>query len=166
MNAPSLAVLPQWYIERQLRYFKQGIRGAQEGDSYGQQMAAMANTLVDEAAIRNVSSYIVSLESGPAPPTLEGDPHRGASYFNSCGACHGVNAMGNFALQAPRLAGQDDWYLKRQLQNFRTGIRGVHQGDNYGHQMVLMARSLQDEQTVNDLLAYLNTLASTDRGEL
>jgi cytochrome c oxidase subunit 2 len=74
--------------------------------------------------------------------------------------------MGNFALQAPRLAGQDDWYLKRQLQNFRTGIRGVHQGDNYGHQMVLMARSLQDEQTVNDLLAYLNTLASTDRGEL
>jgi cytochrome c oxidase subunit 2 len=66
--------------------------------------------------------------------------------------------MGNFALQAPRLAGQEDWYLKRQLENFRTGIRGAHQDDNYGHQMVLMARSLQDEQSINDLLAYLNTL--------
>ena len=49
-------------------------------------------------------------------------------------------------------------YLKRQLENFRTGVRGNHQDDNYGHQMVLMARSLQDEQSVNDLLAYLNTL--------
>ena len=33
-----------------------------------------------------------------------------------------------------------------------------HEEDNYGHQMVLMARSLQDEQSINDLMAYLNTL--------
>ena len=158
MNAPSLAILPSWYIERQLRYYKQGIRGAHEGDVYGQQMAGMAATLVDDAAIRNVAAYITSLPPVSAPDTLGGDPHRGASYYNSCGACHGATAMGNYALQAPRLAGQEDWYLKRQLENFRTGIRGTHQGDNYGHQMVLMSRSLQDEQSVNDLLAYLNTL--------
>ena len=158
MNAPSLAVLPDWYIERQLKYYQQGIRGAHEGDTYGLQMSAMSRTLVDDAAIRNVAAYIASLPPLPAQDTLGGDPHKGASYYNRCGACHGANGMGNYALQAPRLAGQEDWYLKRQLENFRTGIRGSHQGDNYGHQMVLMARSLQDEQSVNDLLAYLNTL--------
>lgn len=158
MNAPDLSILPAWYIERQLRYYRQGIRGAHEGDTYGQQMAAMARTLADDAAVRNVAAYIASLPPQPAAGTLSGDPHKGASYFNTCGACHGATAMGNQALQAPRLAGQDDWYLKRQLENFRMGIRGVHEGDNYGHQMVLMARSLQDEQSINDLLAYLNTL--------
>ena len=158
MNAPNLAVLPDWYLERQLRYYQQGIRGAREGDTYGQQMAGMSRTLVDEAAIRNVAAYITTLQPEPAQDTLGGDPHRGASYYNSCGACHGANAMGNYALQAPRLAGQEDWYLKRQLDNFRRGIRGTHQGDNYGHQMVLMARSLQNEQSIDDLLAYLNTL--------
>jgi cytochrome c oxidase subunit 2 len=158
MNAPNLTILPAWYIERQLRYFQQGIRGAHENDTYGQQMAAMARTLADDAAIRNVAAYLASLTPVAAAETLDGDPRKGISYFNTCGACHGARAAGNHALQAPRLAGQDDWYLKRQLKNFRMGIRGAHQGDNYGHQMVMMARSLQDEQSVDDLLAYLNTL--------
>ena len=60
-------------------------------------------------------------------------------------------------LQAPRLAGQDDWYLKRQLENFRT-VCAEPTSRHYGHQMVFMARSLQNEQSIDDLLAYLNTL--------
>ena len=96
----------------------------------------------------------------PPPPanTVEGDAGRGKSHYTSCGACHGAQAQGNYALQAPKLAGQDDWYLKRQLENFRNGVRGAHKQDTYGHQMVLMARSLQNEQSIDDLLAYLNTL--------
>ena len=90
--------------------------------------------------------------------TLLGDAKAGEAKAAVCGACHGAQAQGNYALQAPRLAVQDDWYLKRQLENFRLGVRGAHDGDTYGHQMVLMARSLQNEQSVNDLLAYLNTL--------
>jgi len=158
MNAPSLAGLPDWYVERQLKYYQQGIRGAHEEDTFGQQMAPMARTLVDEAAVRNVTAYIAGLEPANSAPTLGGDPQKGAGHYVTCGACHGAQAQGNYALQAPRLAGQEDWYLKRQLDNFRSGIRGTHEADNYGHQMVLMARSLQDEQSVNDLLAYLGTL--------
>jgi cytochrome c oxidase subunit II len=158
MNAPSLAGLPDWYLQRQLRHYQQGIRGAHQEDTYGQQMAPMAATLTDEAALRDVSAYISALQPARTEATLSGDAHRGASLYNTCGACHGAQAQGNYALQAPRLAGQDDWYLKRQLHNFRQGIRGAHQGDDYGHQMVLMARSLQDEQSVDDLLAYLNSL--------
>lgn len=158
MNAPSLAVLPSWYITRQIDHFKQGIRGAHEADEFGRQMAPMANMLADDIAIRNVTAYIATMEAGAPTETLSGDPQRGAAFYTSCGACHGAQAQGNYALQAPRLAGQDDWYLKRQLENFRLGVRGAHNGDTYGHQMVLMARSLQNEQSINDLLAYLNTL--------
>ena len=158
MNAPALAGLPDWYIERQLNYYRKGIRGAHKEDTYGQQMAPMAQTVGDDLGVRNVSAYIASLKSTRATPTLSGDPERGATYYSTCSACHGASAQGNQALQAPRLAGQQDWYLKRQLKNFRAGIRGGHQADSYGHQMVMMARSLQDQQSVDDLLAYLGTL--------
>ncbi|MDX1735911.1 MAG: cytochrome c oxidase subunit II [Halioglobus sp.] len=158
MNAPRLAGLPDWYIARQLDHYKAGIRGAHEQDTYGQQMAPMANMLANDAAVRNVTAYIESLEAGQAQNTLGGDAEKGAAHYVSCGACHGAAGEGNFALQAPRLAGQDDWYLKRQLENFRLGIRGAHKEDSYGHQMVLMARSLQDEQSIDDLMAYLSSL--------
>ena len=61
-------------------------------------------------------------------------------------------------MKAPRAAGIDDWYLARQLQNFKTGVRGQHPTDHYGKQMGLMADILQDDQAVNDLVAYINTL--------
>ncbi|NCF18994.1 MAG: cytochrome c oxidase subunit II [Haliea sp.] len=158
MNAPSLAGQSAWYVERQLNYYRQGIRGAHEKDTYGQQMVGMAQTLPDDAAVRNVSAYIATFTPHKVDSTLDGDPARGKAHYTTCGACHGASAQGNYALQAPRLAGQEDWYLKRQLQNFREGVRGSHEADSYGHQMVLMARSLQNEQSINDLLAYLNTL--------
>jgi cytochrome c oxidase subunit 2 len=157
LNAPKLAGLPDWYVTRQLQHYKQGIRGAHKDDLLGTQMAGMANTLVDDTAIRNVTAYIETLDAAPAANTLGGDATNGASHYVSCGACHGANGQGNVALQAPPLTGQDDWYLKRQLENFRHGVRGAHQEDTYGHQMVLMARSLHDEQAVDDLLAYLNS---------
>ena len=158
MNAPSLAGQPDWYIERQLKHFQQGIRGTHENDVYGKQMAPMANMVADAQSLRNVTAYIETLDAGAHGSTLEGDPEKGATHYVTCGACHGAQAQGNYALQAPRLAGQEDWYLKRQLENFRTGVRGAHTEDSYGHQMVLMARSLQNEESINDLLAYLNTL--------
>lgn len=158
MNGPRLAGLSDWYIQRQMRHFQEGIRGAAEGDQFGQQMAPMSQVLADETALRNVAAYIESLEPPEPEPTVEGNPAKGASRYTSCAACHGAKAQGNYALQAPALAGQSDWYLKRQLKNFREGIRGGHKQDTYGHQMVMMARTLQNEQSINDLLAYLNTL--------
>ena len=158
MNAPALAGQSAWYVERQLNYYRTGVRGAHEKDTYGQQMVGMAQTLPDDNAVRNVAAYIASFSPRKPEDTLGGDPSKGKAHYTTCGACHGVTAQGNQALQAPRLAGQDDWYLKRQLENFREGVRGSHKADHYGHQMVLMARSLQNEQSVDDLLAYLNSL--------
>ena len=158
MNAPRLAGLQTWYVERQLKYYQQGIRGAHKDDTFGQQMAPMAGMLANETAIRDVTAYIDTLVADPGTPSTEGNIEKGANLYATCGACHGASAAGNYALNAPRLAGQSDWYLKRQLENFQRGVRGAHKSDSYGHQMVLMSKTLQNEQAVNDLLAYLNNL--------
>jgi cytochrome c oxidase subunit 2 len=87
-----------------------------------------------------------------------GDPVKGKALFATCGACHGANAEGMEALNAPRLAGQEDWYLIRQLENFKTGIRGATPKDTYGMQMAPMAQTLPTQQAIEDVVAYIETL--------
>ncbi len=158
LNSPKLSGQEGWYLKRQLKYFKQGVRGAHEDDVFGQQMAPMAATLVDDAAIDNVVAYIKTLPDNAAPATVDGDATKGRKLYVTCGACHGHDGQGIWALNAPRLAGISDWYLVTQLKNFRRGIRGAHPDDLYGSQMAMMARILGDDQAINDLVAYINTL--------
>jgi cytochrome c oxidase subunit 2 len=158
MNSPKLAGMGQWYISRQLNYYQHGIRGKHEKDTFGQQMAPMASTLVGPSAVNDVSAYIQTLQAPPVADTIEGDAERGFSYFVTCGTCHGDKGQGNQGLNAPRLAGQHDWYIKRQLENFKQGIRGRHKQDRFGVQMLLMSKILQDDKAMNDLVAYINTL--------
>jgi cytochrome c oxidase subunit 2 len=61
-------------------------------------------------------------------------------------------------MNAPRLAGMSDWYMVTQLKNYQQGIRGAHPKDIYGNQMALMAAILADDQAINDLVAYTNSL--------
>ncbi|MDP4917133.1 MAG: cytochrome c, partial [Haliea sp.] len=145
-------------LERQLEHYQQGVRGAHEEDTYGRQMAPMAAILGSGEAVVDVSAWLASLPATQPETTVSGDPGRGAAHYNSCSACHGSRAQGNEALQAPRLTGLQDWYIRQQLENFRRGVRGSHSEDRYGKQMVLMARSVQNEQSIDDLLSYLNTL--------
>jgi cytochrome c oxidase subunit 2 len=76
----------------------------------------------------------------------------------TCAACHGPAGQGIWALNAPRLTDMSDWYLVRQLENFQHGVRGTHRQDYYGWQMAVMAQSLKDERSINDVVAYINTL--------
>ena len=138
--------------------YQNGARGAHEDDVYGKQMAPMAATLGDEQAISNVIAHIQTLPDNPAPPTIEGDVANGERLYNVCAYCHDDQAQGVRAMNAPRMAGMSDWYLKRQLENYQQEIRGQHPTDFYGFQMSLMARTLYGEQDVNDLIAYINTL--------
>jgi cytochrome c oxidase subunit 2 len=121
-------------------------------------MAPMAATLANEAAIDNVIAHIQTLPDQAPPSTIEGNVANGAKEFVICAYCHGKDGLGNQALNAPRMVGMTDWYLKRQLENFQQDIRGQHPTDFYGFQMGLMSRTLYGEQEVNDLIAYINTL--------
>jgi len=61
MGGPPLAGTSPDYIARQLRNFRNGIRG-REGDEKGQQMKAMAQTLPDDAAIDAVAAHASDLK--------------------------------------------------------------------------------------------------------
>lgn len=158
LNAPKLAGQSEWYLRKQLENYKNGVRGTHEKDIYGQQMRPMAMTLVDDAAISNVIAYIQTLPDDPAPTTISGDVERGEHLYRNCASCHGKNGEGVWSVAAPRQAGMSDWYLAAQLQNFKDGLRGGHPEDGYGWQMALMAEILRDEQAINDVVAYINTL--------
>lgn len=158
LNAPALAGQEQWYLKRQVRNFQQGLRGSDAGDTYGTQMVPMAMTLVDDAAINNVVAYIASLPATDSTPTISGDVGRGEKLFGTCKSCHGPEGLGIWALNAPRLKGVNDWYLIRQLENYKQGIRGSHPADLYGKQMTLLTGMLRNERDMKDVVAYINTL--------
>ena len=158
LNAPRLAGQGGWYLRRQLENFKHGIRGSDARDSFGAQMAPMAAVLADDAAMANVVAYMESLPDTDPPDTISGDTARGEVIYGTCLSCHGVEGQGIWSQNAPRLNGINDWYLARQLENYRQGIRGSHLQDLYGKQMSLMSIMLRDEQSVRDVVAYINTL--------
>lgn len=86
------------------------------------------------------------------------DAERGKTLYATCGACHGPNGEGMEALNAPALAGQESWYTIRQLQNFKSGVRGSNPKDIYGMQMAPMAQTLPDDQAIADVAAYIQSL--------
>ena len=158
MNAPKIAGQSDWYLKRQIMSYKNGLRGVHKGDTYGQQMIGMVATLPDEAAVNNVVAHIATLPDNQLQATIDGDAENGKDIYTVCAYCHGADGMGKQALNAPRLAGSSDWYMARQLDNFKTGVRGAHPKDYYGFQMALMGITLRDEQAINDVIAYINTL--------
>jgi len=157
LNAPKLSGQGAWYLERQLRLFKQGARGTHEKDVFGKVMAPMAATLADDAAVASVVAYIASLPDAPAAATIKGNVDSGRRSYATCAACHGPDGHGIAATQAPRLKGMSDWYLATQLKNFRDGVRGIHAQDVYGAQMGLIAAMLADDAAIGDVLAYINS---------
>jgi len=158
LNAPRISGQKAWYVARQLANFKSGIRGSHEKDIYGQQMRPMSMTLANDQMVADVSAYVNTLKSPASPPTIKGDAAAGKAAYAICASCHGANGEGNKALNAPAIAGQNDWYIVRQLYNFKNGIRGADPKDSYGQQMRPMAMILADDAAINNVAAYISTL--------
>ncbi|MBI3371583.1 MAG: c-type cytochrome [Betaproteobacteria bacterium] len=87
-----------------------------------------------------------------------GDAAAGKPLYAVCAACHGSQAEGNPALHAPKLSGQGDWYLKRQLKSYKQGARGTHDKDVFGKMMAPMAATLADDTAIDNVSAYIKTL--------
>ncbi|MBE9539675.1 MAG: cytochrome c, partial [Proteobacteria bacterium] len=159
MNSPALAGQHEAYLVRQLNNFRVGVRGADTADTLGMQMRTMAATLADDAAVANVAAYLAGLSATSASvDTANADLRNGENQYNgACGACHGGAAQGNLGLNAPRLAGLDASYLKRQYQNFAAGVRGSHPDDRLGKQMKMMATMLGSEKDLDDVIAFIGS---------
>jgi cytochrome c553 len=62
LSSPAMTGLNDWYLVTQIRNFRDGTRGSHTGDTYGMQMRASARLLSDDEAIRDVVSYISTLQ--------------------------------------------------------------------------------------------------------
>ena len=159
LGAPNIGGMPAWYIEAQLRMFRGGERGLNFYDTEGMRMRPMSLSLDSDQDVQLVARYVASLPKTQHAPTIKGDVEAGDHQFHAiCAACHGQNAQGNQAIKAPRLAGVDDWYLARQLNKFKDGVRGTSPKDVQGRMMAPMAKTLANEAAVRNVVAYIATL--------
>lgn len=158
LNAPANAGQDPWYMTRQLKNFKAGIRGAHPDDAFGAQMRPMAMVLATDQQIADVVAYITSLDLPEPPHTVDGDIDLGRQAYETCIPCHGEFGEGAQSLDAPRLSNQHDWYIVRQLENFNAGIRGGHQNDIYGAQMRIMSQMLESDERIRAVAAYITSL--------
>jgi cytochrome c oxidase subunit II len=158
MNAPNLTVLDPKYFLSQLRNFSSHVRGSPD-DYFGLQMQDRANWLPNQEAMKDVIAYVDTLPKVWSRPTLQGDVGRGRILYVNCAPCHGAFALGNPELGAPRLAGASDWYLARQIEDFRNALRGASPGDEAGVTMRVSAQALPDEKAIMDVVAYVSAIA-------
>ncbi len=117
-----------------------------------------------------ISALLIAAASA-APAYAAGDAAAGKALYGTCGACHGANAEGNQAMNAPKLAGQGEWYLVRQLSNFKVGVRGSNANDTFGKTMAPMAMMLADDTAMANVAAYIASLpvsqpAATVQGDV
>jgi cytochrome c oxidase subunit 2 len=135
-GAPAIAGLPAWYVALQLERFQTGLRGKHPDDVEGLRMRPMSLQMKTETQTQAVAAYVAGLAPVRNPAQLAGaDAAAGAQTYVMCIACHGAEGEGNQAVNAPPLAGLDDWYVARQLRKFRAGVRGSSPEDTIGPAM-------------------------------
>jgi cytochrome c oxidase subunit 2 len=157
LSAPAIGGQDAAYLERQLRNYRTDRRGTHKADSRGGKLGGLATTLAASGGVASVARYVATLPKPLVAKPAVGDLHKGNNlYQGKCGSCHGTRAEGNAALKAPRLAGLDAAYMKRQFAHFRDGVRGTHPQDIPGRQMAMMARTLTTERELDDVIAFIH----------
>jgi cytochrome c oxidase subunit II len=158
IGAPRIAGMPQWYVAAQLTDFQTGLRGQHPDDTEGLRMRAMSKQMMSADEVQAVAGYIASLPKITNPATMAGaNLAQGQAAFMLCTACHGPDGHGNEQVKAPPLAGQDDWYVARQVRKFRSGIRGKAPRDTVGPIMQATSMAI-DPANIEALAAYVRTL--------
>ncbi|CAH0990596.1 hypothetical protein SIN8267_00690 [Sinobacterium norvegicum] len=85
--------------------------------------------------------------------------HADEAAYQLCASCHGANAEGGATAGSPGLNQLSAWYIERQLNNYRNGIRGDE--DALAKTMKPMAASLVDDAAVTAMANYIAALPKT-----
>ena len=104
---------------------------------------------------------LLSLSIGITTTAIaQGDPEAGKAASAVCAACHGVD--GNSAIPMnPKIAGQHEKYLLKQLQEFKLASQTGGQEGRNNAVMNGFASALSDQQ-MKDLAAYFSSQEGTD----
>jgi cytochrome c553 len=78
------------------------------------------------------------------------DATKGATLFKQCILCHGEKGDGNPAQKAPRISGQYDWYIIKQLGDMKALRRK--------NPIMTPFLSKISEQDMKDLAAFITKL--------
>jgi cytochrome c553 len=157
IHAPRISGLEPWYLKSQFNAFRAGWRGAHSDDAPGNEMRPVAEAL-SPAEIDQAVAFVGAWVAKVPPITVSGDVAHGKTLYVACAACHGERGEGKSALHAPALANRTDWYLVTQLRNYRSGLRGANKADANGQQMRAMASSLANDNAIDDVVSYINSL--------
>lgn len=82
--------------------------------------------------------------------SVAADAAAGKSLYAKCIACHGQNGEGNVSQQAPKIAGQYEWYIYSSLLQFKNLERK-------NPTMLPFIKNLSDKD-YQDLAAYISSL--------
>ena len=156
VGAPSIAGLPEWYLEAQLTKFHTSVRGGHVKDINGMRMRPIGLTLNEENR-KTVAKFVSAMPRPSTPDTVKGKLAKGEGTYQVCQACHGAKAEGMQVLNAPPLVGANDWYLLTQLKNFKNKIRGYDPAkDPNGYAMAGIAATLDYDAMLN-VVSYINS---------
>ena len=152
---PTLAGQHAGYLAAQLQAFKAQTRADPDALGY---MWGMAAPLSDEM-ITALAAYYSAQAPGAGSSGDAAAVARGAGIYTNgiaadgipaCTACHGPGAVGT--AEFPRLAGQHQQYLLKQLRSFQNNLRNVAV-------MHGVAQGLKIDE-IRDVAAYLQSLLS------
>ncbi len=112
----------------------------------------MPTTPCIKAPVRRVALGALAVMIAFPSPAIPGDPAAGKVKTRACVTCHGVDGMSRLP-SAPNLAGQNKWYLAKQLRDYRSGNR-THPV------MSIVAKNLSDTD-IGDLAAWYASIKIT-----
>jgi cytochrome c oxidase subunit 2 len=144
LGVPALAGQDATYLARQVENFLGGARPLPPGNAAAAAMLAVLRGLQPDQCAEAIATAAAMRPARVAAGVASGM----RNLVSECTSCHGADLLGVPALSAPRLAGQDRFYLLSQLAAFRAGRRGMVPGDKFGRQMRAMALSIPGDDAV------------------
>lgn len=79
------------------------------------------------------------------------DAAKGQELYKACIQCHGEDGRGNPDQEAPRIAGQYDWYIVSSIKQFKAG------SERKNPKMLPFIKDLSDAD-IADLAAYISKM--------
>lgn len=101
--------------------------------------------------MKTISLGFVFLVSSLSISTWSADAARGKELYKACIQCHGETGQGNVSEQAPKIAGQYDWYIASSIKAFKKGV------DRKNPKMLPFIKNLTDTD-IADVSAYVASL--------
>lgn len=151
--SPRLAGLPKGYLEKELRYYRDGFR------EYPPMVIASSITNMTDDDIEDISEYLSginlrNLNLPMIPEYKRGDSNAGKRIFKrECKGCHRKTGFGKPHKGIPPVAGQYGSYLFGQMKRFQDESR-YHDDDPDDETFIGMS-----DDTLDDIVSYLTRLA-------